>query len=56
MTLKIISQYAVRHLERHFVCVLRIEWRPIHGFRHLFRKTHTKWRSRWLIVRIAKWS
>jgi len=41
VTPEIISRNALRHLERHFVCVVDV-FLP-----HFIRKTHTKWRSRW---------
>jgi len=35
----IISRHALRHLKRHFVCVLRIEWRKVYvSFRISFVK------------------
>jgi len=47
VTLKIISRQDLCRLQRHFVCVSRIEWWQVDVLSHFIRKTHTKWRSRW---------
>jgi len=44
---KIISCHELHHLQRHFVCVLRMKREKSSIYRHSIRETRTKWRSRW---------
>jgi len=50
LTLKIISRHIIRHLERHFVCVLRIKWGKTSAEQHSISKTRTKRRSSWRVA------